>query len=148
MVFNLKQDQYKVVQATELQQYVMQTYDYHAMFHFRYADGTSASVEFTPPQLEAFQPNRSVSEMMQIWQDGMTKRREHYEQSLAEGFHPYWSENRRARATDLITKKVVEVGFAEYEFRHPINKSHREFFEREIERLKVREGTMICEKIV
>lgn len=148
MVFNLKAGQYKIVQASELDQYIMETYGYDALYLFRYADGSEASVKFTPPQMEEFQPNRSVSEMMEIWRDGMSRRREHYEQSLAEGFHPYWSTTRKAKATDLITKKEIFVGHAEYEFRHQITKSQREFFEREIERLKVKEGDLICEKIV
>lgn len=76
-----------------------------ALYFFELANGDRQTVMFDGKSLDEFQPNRTVSEMISIWEDNFVRLLEEATTALKTGLHP---ERKKMVGTNQFTRKWGE----------------------------------------
>lgn len=74
--------------ANELEKAVIEMREIEALYVVKLANGKEYTVQWDKKGLAEFQTSRTVSEMLQIWEDGIRNRYEVAKGALATGLHP------------------------------------------------------------
>lgn len=142
----MKIDRIDIVRSgNDLEKYVMDFYKDEARYVVLDKNGAEHTVQFTPQRLAEFCSNRTVSEMMSAWENGIKDRISHYENCIKTGEHPYW--------TTIQYYYVIVEGHkfpVERTMERPqhMNKGQKELFQNEIKKLKAIDGKMSFVRIV
>ena len=87
----------------------------------RTANNEDYTVHFCEDSLDKFQPRRTVSEMMEIWEEGLKRQLKEAEKVVKTGNHPTWTnsvwdgdkligyEPYKLSDTTIYQKKIVEL---------------------------------------
>jgi hypothetical protein len=142
----MKIDRIDIVRkGTELETYIMNTYNENARYVFLDKNGKEHTVQFSPKRLDEFLPSRTVSETITMWEEGIKNKIKHYESCIKTGEHPYW--------TTIQYYYVIVEGYTfpvEKTMERPslMTKDQIKHFKSEIEKLKEIDGKMSFVKIV
>lgn len=127
-----------VRRASPLEQTIMEIREISSLYVCLTSDGNEFTVQWDSKSLELFCPSRSVSEMLQSWQDGLIREYQLLVNSVNSGIHPYHTKREQVLhpITNLWTGKWLE--------NQPLNmtKSTSKVFERRIEELKLITGPL------
>jgi len=74
--------------ATELQETIISSRGIDCLYQVKLASGEPHTVQFDAKSLDEFQPKRTVSEMIQIWEDGIKDKIDTYTNALKINQHP------------------------------------------------------------
>ena len=78
-----------IEEASHLDKIALHYREEDAFYLFRTFEGKDYSVKFTKQSLDEFQPNKTVSEMIQSWEANIDRRIKQIKKALKTGKHPY-----------------------------------------------------------
>lgn len=142
----------KIRLANDFEKIVLETREIPAIYNVLTSDGKQFSTMFDDKSLAEFLPNKTVSEMLKSWQEGIGRQIELYKNSIKLGIHPYWTATKKT-----MVHYPQYAGNPELEYRWngkyheepmQLNKIQKKFFLSEIERLEKISGELVFEKVV
>lgn len=77
-----------IEQAGGFNAIVLENREEPCFFVVRLANGDALTTKWTNKEIKEFQPNKTVSEMMKIWEEGFTERYNVAKTALETGIHP------------------------------------------------------------
>jgi hypothetical protein len=134
--------------ATGMWRIVCDTYN-EPRFVVRQENGEQFTTVFSPKQLDEFIPSKKASEMLKCWEEGVSRKINEIEVILAQGWH---MKSRVIILCDIFTKKDLyykkggELVYRELET--PLSKDDKEYYKRELGRLKAQRGKLMLVKMV
>lgn len=142
----------KVELATGMWRIVCDTYN-EPRFVVMQENGEPFTTIFSPKELDEFIPSTKTSEMLKRWEDGVSRKIKEYEDILSRG---WIYKNRPVIVCDIFTKEEVhlqekrEVYWVKVyrEQETPLNKDEKEYYNRELGRLKAQQGKLTLVKMV
>lgn len=78
-------------QADELTALILGARNEFCFYGFYREDGSSFSVQFTPKELSDFLPKKKVSECIEMWEEGLQREVDLWENAVKNLEHPYWT---------------------------------------------------------
>ena len=134
-----------IQQATAEEKMILDIYNQSCYYIFYSSDGESVSVKFSPKTLEEFIPNKTVSQVMEMWQEGYKRQYEEAVHALEVGLSPW--------RTKSVYKDIVKYGHVvdkEYigEEPAPLTDDGRKHYEGVVSKLSKKLGQISFVKIV
>lgn len=138
--------------ANDFEKIILEMRGIPAIYHVISSDGKQFSTMFDDKSLAEFLPNRTVSETLKNWQDGIKRQIELYSNSIKSNIHPYWT-----RTVKTMVHYPQYAGRPELEYRwngkyheepQQMTRDQKKFFQSEIKRLELISGEMVFEKVV
>ena len=135
----------RIVEANEIQKLMLELRGIDCLYIVCLANGCEYTVTWTRKELDEFCPNKTVSEMLKTWEEGIKRQHDLYVSSLETGLHPYH--------TKIIQ---IELPKNSYSFAKPkfetvpieLTKQSKEYFTKAVEKLKQQFGELYLVKIV
>jgi hypothetical protein len=92
---------------------VLETREIPRLYVVRLASGVDYSVEFDDKSIAEFQPNKTVSEMINSWEEGLQREYDMYCKAVETGIHPSWKSQKKVLhpITGTWTGKCEEVDY-------------------------------------
>jgi hypothetical protein len=122
--------------ASGLDKLRLQTKELDALYFVRLANGSEFTVKWDKDGLKSFQPNKTISEMMKQWEEGIIRTIETNKKAAETGEHPTWTqpiyENVEYNGR-VICKKVI--GKKPYSLCNSSIENFKMFVERDMKKL-------------
>ena len=100
----------KVIIATGSIRTIIDVCDKEALYYIGADEDTVFSTIWDRKTLAEFQPNKTVSEMLKTWQDGVKRRIEFIEEIIVSNKEPYRPYEKYAPCSCRFTKETDEKG--------------------------------------
>ena len=138
--------------ATGMWRIVCDTYS-ESRFVVKQENGESFTAVFSPKELSEFIPRLTVSEMLERWEDGVNRKIKEYEEILSRG---WLLKPQPIMVSDIFLKEEVhlqekrEVYWVKIyrDLETPLDEYELEFYKRELEREKAKQGKLTLVKMV
>ena len=124
--------------ATALERLIMETYNQKVRYVVLDKNGEEYTVQFDVKSLKEFCPKKTVSEMLTIWEDGIKRQIQLYEDSLKTKEHPYHTQIQYYYVVESgrVIERLMEIP------KQNMRKDSQQYFQKELERLKHKDGKM------
>jgi uncharacterized Fe-S center protein len=117
-----------------------------ALYVIRLASGINYTSKFSKKELDEFCPNKTVSEMIQAWEESILRRHAEAVEAVATGLHPTWTFERPIMA---VTPNGFEYPTKQTEtVRSQLDRNGKANYRREARTLAEEMGKMTFVKIV
>lgn len=139
--------------ATELERTCIDLRGIPCLYEVKSCDGEVISVQWDYKGLDAFPPNKTVSQMLIEWEESYKRTYELYMNAVETGIHPYWtvtkkevtdtytgSDGKTYKGVERFTGKKIEVPFE-------LNKEGKESFLKLANTVKKKIGQLTFYKI-
>ena len=132
--------------ANETDKLILKWREIPAFYVVKLANGEVFSTKFSPKELDEFCPNKTVSEMLQGWENRFIELHKQYTDAVSTGIHPLWTHT--AKVMEKTHPFLPEKWTGKYEeVDLQMTKSQIKYFSEEAERLKLQFGKMQFVKI-
>lgn len=125
----------KIERATGIDLIAIDAMGHDHFYVVRTSNGEDFTTKFREKEFNEFQPNRTVSEMMKIWEDGLVNQLEVAKRVVATNEHPTWTQ-------PIYDDNKNIVGYKPYVLSSTTN------FQLTIERITKQLGKMTFVKLV
>lgn len=121
--------------ATGLDKLRLQTQGLDALYFVRLANGAEFTVKWDRDGLENFLPNKTVSEMMKLWEEGIIRDIEKNKKAVETGEHPTWTQPVYEDVEYFGRFKKKQIGTKPYKLNDYSIENFKMFVERDIKKL-------------
>jgi hypothetical protein len=139
----------KLEQANDTDAICIKMRDIEALYVIRLANGKDYTTKFSKKELDEFQPNKTVSEMISIWEKGIKRRYDIAKNAIETGLHPHRTFERPIMISGTNIKgEVWEIPSGKTErVRSNIDSYEKRSFKREMNDREMEFGSMVFIKI-